>query len=243
MILYPPRRQRVRSCPALCTSASSNHWDPPTNSARIKGALSGSSRSQELKKVQQQYSGHFWFHISCLHSRMDLDFPLNPWKNHLKGNTKDLIEVIWKLMKNFIAEKVLEGGVTQFDSQQKNMPLSRWTRAFGWELNRYRRSTKPNPWLLWDNSDSTPVVFFRPWTVVAPMDRFSSQLVWCHSSSLISHMNGWQLVCTSAEILVKNASKILSSYHPPSTPPKKKMPYTPLSERKQCSGVSAEPGS
>jgi len=49
---------------------------------------------------------------------MDLDFPLNPWKNNLKGKTKDLIESVFQLMKD------LEGGFAQFDSQQKNMPPS-----------------------------------------------------------------------------------------------------------------------
>lgn len=168
------------------------HWDPPTNSARIKGALSGSSRSQELEKnVQQQYSGDFCFScLFCIHEWI-LIFPLQPFQSfkreHQRLDRSDL-----KIDEEFHRWKSPYSGRLHpvWQPKKKNMPLSGWTRAFGWELKSYRRSTKPNPWLPWDNSDSTGVFFFRPSTVVAPMDQFSSQLVWCHSSSLISHMNG-----------------------------------------------------
>lgn len=178
---------------------------------------------------------------------MDLDFPLNPF-NHLKGNTKrDLIEVISNWWRFSSLKKSWREASPSLTANKKNMPLSRWTRAFplGVESLQAINQAKPMTSMgqFWFNTS----VFFPTMNGSSTtMDRFSSQLVWCHMSKSPTPSNQikqcWATDVYFCRNFDKNASKILSSYHPPSTP-KNQLPYTPLSERKQCSGVSAEPGS
>ena len=166
MILYPPRRQR-RALPRLRIIET-----PQPILLESKEPCRGPQGARNWKQSTAAILWGCLFLISFLHSWMDLDIPLNPWKNHLKGNTKRLDRSDFQLMMNFIVEKVLEGGFTQFDSQQKKhatLAVNKGLSVGSWIATGIQPSQTHD---FYGTSLIQHQCFFRPWTVVAPMDPF-----------------------------------------------------------------------